>query len=262
MDFLALIMGSRKFLYPMVKRDLSVKYAGSVFGGIWNVIHPCVLILIFWIVFSLGFRVKPMNDAPFVVWLTAGMAAWFFFADAVGSSTTVIVANANIIKKTLFPSHILPLVKIVTALVQHLVFLSILIVLIVVNHVAFDIAWFQVLYYMFCSIVFVMALSWTASAFHVFVRDTEQIVNMILQVGFWATPVFWDLNMLPVSVQNILKLNPLFYIVQGYRDSFIYHVPFWKHPYQFVWFWTVALFMLGAGIFVFKRLKPQFADVL
>jgi lipopolysaccharide transport system permease protein/teichoic acid transport system permease protein len=246
----------------MAGRDIRTRYAGSLFGVVWNVIHPVVLITIFWVIFSLGFRVQPMNGVPFVVWLTAGMAAWFFFSESVAGSVPVVVANAGIIKKTVFQSQVLPVVKLLSSLVQHGVFLGILVVLMLANGVPVRVSWVQGAYYLLCSAVLALGISWTVSALNVFVRDTEQVTGVLLQVGFWATPVFWDIRIMPETVQGVLKFNPFFYIVQGYRDSFIYGVPFWEHPVMTVYFWGVAGCVFLTGILVFSRLKGQFADVL
>jgi lipopolysaccharide transport system permease protein/teichoic acid transport system permease protein len=85
---------------------------------------------------------------------------------------------------------------------------------------------------------------------------------VIIQIGFWATPIFWDIHIMPVKWQMVFKLNPMFYVVQGYRESFIYFRPFWEHPYQTVYFWTVATTTFVLGALIFQKLKPQFADVL
>ncbi len=122
--------------------------------------------------------------------------------------------------------------------------------------------YFQALYYLFCLWVFALGIAWSVASLNVFIRDIGQLVAVIIQVGFWATPIFWDINMMPDRVQFFLKFNPVFYIVQGYRDSFIYSVPFWHHPYQTIYFWVVTLSVLATGIWVFSKLKPQFADVL
>jgi len=83
-----------------------------------------------------------------------------------------------------------------------------------------------------------------------------------LKMLFWMTPIFWNIDMLPVRFRFFLKLNPLFYIVQGYRESFIYKVPFWTHPYYALYFWGLSLIIFILGVLVFKRLRPHFADVL
>jgi lipopolysaccharide transport system permease protein/teichoic acid transport system permease protein len=107
-----------------------------------------------------------------------------------------------------------------------------------------------------------LGLGWIVSSLNVFIRDVGQIVGVLLQIGFWATPIFWDIDIMPLKIQTIFKLNPVFYLVQGYRESFIYFSPFWRHPYQTLYFWIVAAFIFTGGAWLFKKLKPQFADVL
>ena len=246
----------------MAKREVTNQYIGSLLGFIWTFINPVVMIFVFWVVFSIGFRVQPSNNVPFVVWLTAGMAAWFVFADIINGSSKVIVSNAHLIKKTLFHSQILPVIKIISCLITHSVFLFILIVLILLQKMPFSLYYVQFLYYLLCMCVLALGLGWTVSALNPFIRDIGQIVVVVLQMGFWATPIFWDINMMPHKIQMIFKLNPMFYIVQGYRESFIYFFPFWRHPYQTLYFWALAVTIFGSGALIFKKLKPQFADVL
>ncbi len=260
--FLKLIFLQKHMILSMAKREVATQYVGSLLGFIWTFINPMVLIFVFWVVFSVGFKVKPTNNVPFVVWLTAGMAAWFVFAEIVNGSAGSVVSNAHLIKKTLFQSQILPVIKIASCLVTHSVFLLVLIGLIVFQKMPFSFYYLQFLYYLFGVCVLALGLGWVVSALNVFIRDVGQIVAVITQVGFWATPIFWDINIMPPKVQMIFKLNPMFYIVQGYRESFIYFYPFWRHPYQTLYFWVVAIIVLVVGALIFKKLKPQFADVL
>ena len=260
--FIRLIFLQKHLIISMAKREVATQYVGSLLGFIWTFINPMVMIFVFWVVFSVGFRVQPTNDVPFVVWLTAGMAAWFVFADIVNGSAGIIVSNAHLIKKTLFHAHILPVIKIIASLITHSVFLVVLIGLIVFQDMPFSFYYLQFLYYLFCMCIFALGLGWAVSALHPFIRDIGQIVGVVIQMGFWATPIFWDINMMPPKIQTIFKLNPMFYIVQGYRESFIYFSPFWKHPYQTLYFWVVAIAIFIIGALIFKKLKPQFADVL
>ncbi len=246
----------------MAARDVKAQYVGSSLGLLWTVIHPVVMITVFWFVFSIGFKAKPMNDVPFVVWLTAGLAPWYFFSEIVSGSTGLVVANAHLVKRTIFFPQILPIVKILAALVTHVVFLCVLLFLIMFQQQPFSFMFFQVFYYLGCLIVLALGISWAASALNVFLRDIGQLVTVALQVGFWVTPIFWDIQMMPDRAQWFLKLNPVYYIIQGYRDSFIGFIPFWQHPLYTAYFWTVASVVLLGGAMVFRRLKPQFADVL
>ena len=246
----------------MAAREVKAQYVGSSLGLLWTVIHPVVMITVFWFVFSIGFKARPMNDVPFVVWLTAGLAPWYFFSEIVSGSTGLVVANAHLVKRTIFYPQILPIVKILAALVTHVVFLFVLLFLVLFQQQPFSFMFFQAFYYLGCLIILALGISWATSALNVFLRDIGQLVTVALQVGFWVTPIFWDIQMMPDRVQWILKLNPVYYIIQGYRDSFISFVPFWQHPLYTAYFWGVACITLMAGAMIFKRLKPQFADVL
>jgi lipopolysaccharide transport system permease protein len=261
-NFIKLLYEKRSLIASMAAREVATQYVGSVMGFIWTFVQPMVLVMVLWVVFSLGFRVKPVNDVPFVVWLTAGMCGWFIFADILGGSANVIINNANLIKKTIFPSQILPVVKLTSSLIAHSIFIIVLLGLILFNRMSPSIYYFQFIYYLFCLSVLGLGLGWAVSALNVFIRDIGQIVNVVLQIGFWATPILWNIRMMPPKIQYIFKLNPMYYIIQGYRDSFIYGVPFWHHPLQTVYFWVMAGSLFLVGALIFQKLKPQFADVL
>ncbi|MCP3931688.1 MAG: ABC transporter permease [Bacteroidetes bacterium] len=260
--FFRLLLEQRQLIVSMAMREVKSKYIGSLLGFVWTFLRPLVMITVFWFVFSVGFRSRPMQDVPFVVWLTAGMAPWFVFSDIVLRSTSVILGNANLIKKTLFYPQILPVIKVVSASVTHFAFLLLLLGLIIFQGLDINLWFLQFCYYFFAMCILALGISWMSSALNVFIRDVEQIMGVIIQVGFWATPIFWDIKMMPERVQLYLKLNPMFYIVQGYRDSFISFVPFWDHPLLTVYFWGVVLFLFFSGALVFQKLRPQFADVL
>jgi len=252
----------RDLIITMAKREVANRYIGSLLGFFWTFIHPMVMVFVFWVIFSVGFKVKPTQNVPFVVWLTAGMAAWFLFADIVNGCTVAVLANAHLIKKTLFHSQTLPVTKLVSSLINHAVFLLVLIGLIIFHKMPVSFYYLQFFYYLLCMCVLSLGLGLAVSALNVFIRDVAQIVDVALQVGFWATPIFWDINMMPKKLHTVLKLNPMFYIVQGYRESFIYFSPFWRHPYQTLYFWIVTVVLFATGAMIFKKLKPQFADVL
>ena len=262
MDFFKSIADKWPLILTLAKREIRQQYVGSVLGIVWQIITPLVLITVFWVVFSVGFRVQPASGVPFAVWLTAGMAAWFVFAEIVSGSTQSITGNTHLVKKVVFPVQALPVVKIITALSNHFMFLVILFVLIMLN--ALPINWFflQGLYYFFCLIVLALGIGWIVSALNVFTRDTARLVGVLLQVGMWATPILWDIKILPEPYRSIFSANPVHYIVQGYRDSFLYGVPVTDRISETLVFWTTAMFLFVLGIFIFRRLQPQFADLV
>ncbi|XOF34982.1 MAG: ABC transporter permease [Candidatus Electrothrix sp. YB6] len=261
-SFLRLLYDRRRLITAMAAREVRTQYVGSSLGLLWTLIHPIVMISVFWFVFSVGFKARPLNDVPFVVWLTAGLAPWYIFSEIVSGSTHVIIAHSHLVKKTIFSPQILPVIKIASSLVTHAIFLLVLLALLVFQQMPFSLYYIQVLYYLFCMLVLALGIGWALSALHVFVRDTAQLVAVTLQVGFWVTPIFWDINMMSPRVQQLLKLNPVYYIIQGYRDSFITFQPFWTHPYHTVYYWFITLSVFAGGAYIFRKLKPQFPDVL
>jgi ABC-type polysaccharide/polyol phosphate export permease len=261
-EFLLLIVHRRSLIWEMAKRDVAQKYAGSWLGLFWTVIHPLALICIFWFVFGFGLRSQPVADVPYAVWLTAGLAAWFALFEIVAESTTMITANPHLIKKILFPSQVLPVVKIVSAFLNHMVFLALLLILLVAQGHPPGLGALQFLYYYFCLTMLAVGVSWLTSALNVFIRDVAQAVQLLLQIFFWATPIVWDPGLMPERVRFYLKLNPVYYIVAGYRESFVSFVPFWEHPHLAAYFWAVTLLVFVLGAAVFRKLKPHFADVI
>lgn len=260
--FTRLLVHHRYLIWAMAQREIKSQYVGSFLGFVWTFIKPLVMICVFWFVFSVGFKSKPMSDVPFVVWLAAGMAPWFCFADIITSSVGAVIGNAHLVKKTIFPSQILPVIKLLSGLITHAVFLTILVGLILTQGLSLSLSTLQFVYYLICFALLALGISWLVASLNVFVRDVGQIVGVILQVGFWGTPIFWDINMMSSEIQLWLKLNPFYYVVQGYRESFLHFVPFWHHGLYTMYFWVVTCGMLLLGAYVFRRLKPQFADVL
>ena len=262
LDFVLTLFRRRFLISEMALRDIASQHVASTLGFFWTLIHPAMTIVILWIVFDLGFRVVPTKGVPFVVWLTAGMAIWNTFLETVTGSTRMITANPYLVKKVVFPLSILPVVKLIASLVAHFVFLAILLVLMAFYRLPPSIYSIQAIYYFLAMTTLALGLSWITSSLNVFFRDTAQIVTLLLQFGFWMTPVFWDIDIMPVRLRPFFVLNPMYYVVQGYRDSFLYSVPFWHHGWMTCYYWLVAASVFVIGALMFRRLKPHFADVV
>lgn len=260
--FLTHLYYSRKLLFALAKNDFKSRYLGSYLGLIWAFIQPAILIAVMWFVFQVGFKSQPIQDVPFILWLMSGMVPWLFFADSLMNATNSILDNTYLVKKVVFRVSILPIIKILSAFVIHIFFLGVLFLMFLLYGYSPNIYWLQSLYYLFCLLIFVLGLSWITSSVVIFARDISQIISVILQFGFWCTPIFWTIEMVPERYRWLFKLNPIYYIIEGYRDSFIRHIGFWHHYLLSLQFWIVALITLIAGAAIFRRLRPHFADVI
>ena len=261
-NFIKDLVESRQVIWDLTKKDLKQRYLGSYLGVLWAFIQPTITVFIFWFVFQVGFKSMPVDNFPFVLWLVCGMFPWFFFTDAWSSATQSIMTNSFLVKKVVFRVSLLPIIQIMSALLVNSFFILVLFLMFALYGYPPSIYNLQIIYYWFALICLVFGLSLITSTLVIFLRDVGQLVGMLIQFGFWATPIFWSLKMIPEPYQVFFKINPMYYIIEGYRNSFIYHKWFFELGYLNLWFWFVTALLAVAGVVVFKKLRPHFADVL
>ncbi|MEA2019450.1 MAG: ABC transporter permease [Campylobacterota bacterium] len=261
--FIKHILENNKLLIVLIKNDFKKQYLGSYLGLLWAFIQPLVFIAVIWFVFEIGFRrnLSP-DDTPFFLWLICGMIPWFFFVNGLTSGTNAIISNAFLVKKVAFRVSILPLVQIGSAFIIHIVLVVVLVIAFILYGYFPSIYWIQLFYYMLCSMLLLLGLLWLTSALRVFIKDIGNFIAVIVQVGFWATPIFWSFEKVPEQYQYLVKLNPMFYIVEGFRDTFINHVWFWEKSFDTFYFIGIATTLCIVGAIVFRKLRPHFGDVL
>jgi lipopolysaccharide transport system permease protein/teichoic acid transport system permease protein len=262
--FAAEIVEKRGLISELAKRDYKSRYMGSVLGFVWTFAQPIMMMLIMWGVFTFGLKAGKMaGDIPFVVYFFVAQVMWNFFSDTWSSSTNVILEYSFLVKKINFRLSILPIVKMISAFINHFFLMIFVIIVLIANGYTPNLFWIQSLYYLFCMACFVLGLSWLSSSMNVFWKDIGYIINIILQFGFWMTPIFWNIKAIPESFWPLIKANPCYYLIEGYRNCFVYHKPFWADdPRLIIQFWIVTIIMLFLGMLVFRRLRPHFADVI
>jgi len=246
----------------MAMREIQSRYVETFGGLLWSIIRPLMTIAVFWFIFSAGFRVRPAGDVPFLVVFLCGLIPWMMFTEVLMTSTNVISTNVNLVTKTVFPTEILPLVCLVASLITHGIMLVIFAVVLLVSKMSLSFYNFQFLYYLFALSVFSLGLGWFLASVNVFCRDIAQGLGVVLNLWFWLTPIVWNIEMIPQKYRYIIKLNPFYYIVDGYRASFIYRLPIWHNYRLGICFWVVCLSMFAIGAFTFRKLKSEFAEAL
>lgn len=261
------IFGNRGLVKELAKNDFKKKFAGSYFGILWAFVNPIVTICVYWFVFTVGMRgvSNAVNGYPYVLWLIAGLVPWFHFSEILSSGTNVLLEYTYLVKKIVFNISILPVVKIVTAAIIHFFFVLLMVVIFLGMGYMPTVYLLQIPYYLVALWVLAAGMEFITSAIVVFFKDLSQVVTIFLQVLIWITPIMWqDTQMLsnhPV-IARVIQLNPMYYIVRGYRDAMIYHRWFWEDPAMTLYFWIVAVVLLILGSSIFNRLKPHFADVI
>lgn len=261
-SFIVDFFNNRELVLNLAKNDFKTKYASSYLGVLWGFINPLLTIATYWFVFQVGLRNGNVGETPFIIWFIAGIVPWFFFSDSLSTGTNAFSEYSYLVKKVVFKIELLPLVKVISAFFVQLFFIVFIFVIYAIYSRVPSLYNIQLIYYVICLLVLAVSLTFLTSAIVLFFKDLNQIIAVVLQMGFWFTPIGWPVSMLSDFWAMIFKLNPMFYIVQGYRDTFIDHILFFERPYQTFYFWTFCLILLTLGLKVFKKLKPHFSDVL
>ncbi len=254
---------NRHLIWKLAKNDFKKRYAGSYMGAVWAMVQPVVTVAMYYVVFEIIMPGASRTDeAPFVLFLTAGLVPWFFFNEAWNNGTNALREYDYLVKKVVFKISILPIIKVIAATFIHGFFVLVLLVVAAIYGYYPSVYTLQIFYYSACLFIFVLALSYMTCAIVVFFKDLSQIINIVLQIGIWATPVLWDINTVNAKWVMVLKLNPMVYIVNGYRSAIYGHEWFFWDFFSTMYFWIVTVVLFGLGALVFKRLKVHFADVL
>lgn len=253
---------NRKKIWKLSVNDFRNKFAGSSFGVIWAFIQPIVTVTIYWFIFDRGLRQRNSDEAPYLLWLIAGMCPWFFFSDAINSAVNSLIEYSYIVKKIVFKISILPLIKIISAAFVHVFFIALIIVIYLMYGYTPILSYLQIPYYVFATFAIVAAISYFTASIAVFFKDMTQIVSIILQYAMWSLPIMLDADSYPSFIAVTFRFNPMYYIIDGYRDCMIRNIWFWEKPGLTLYFWGVVLIIFIISATTFRRLKPHFADVL
>lgn len=255
---------SRHLIWKLARNDFKKRYAGSYLGAVWAMVQPVVTVAMYYVVFDviMGTGNAMVPDKPYVLFLTAGLVPWFYFNEALNNGTNALLEYNYLVKKVVFKISVLPIIKIIAATFIHVFFVLVMLVIAAIYGYYPTIYMIQLVYYSLCLFIFVLGLCYSTCAIMVFFKDIGQIISILLQIGMWATPILWDVNTLSPTVQMIVKINPLVYIVNGYRTAIFEKTWFWQDFYSTMYFWIVTVVVFGVGALVFKRLKVHFSDVL
>ncbi len=261
------IILNRNLIFRLAKNDFRNRFAGSFLGAVWAFVQPVVTVLMYYIVFDKIFQSRSEAVAgdlpiPYVLFLTAGLVPWFFFNEGLMNGMMSLIQYNYLVKKVVFNIDVLPVIKVLSAGFIHLFFMLVLIVVACIYRYFPGLMTLQLVYYCFCLFALILAISYFSAAVVVFFKDLQQIVAIALQIGMWATPVLWNIGKLPEVWQTILRINPMCYIIEGYRNSVCCTGWLWEHPWYTLYFWCFTAAFMFLGRKVFTKLKIHFADVL
>ncbi len=250
-------------ILSLAGNDFKSKYASSQLGVAWAFIKPIVQACVYIFVFSIIARAAPAgNSYPYAFWLLPGMIAWFFFSDGAMSGANALLEYSYLVKKVKFDIEILPVVKVVSSGIVHCFFVVFVMFLYLLWRLPLCWSMLQIPYYMICSFCICIACAKINCAVVPFFRDFTQLLEILLMVLMWACPVMWDISMLPPQIVMIFKLNPLYYLIDGYRQAYMNGGWFFEDIGMTLYFWAITLLLTYIGNKLFNKLQVHFADII
>ncbi|MCY7945877.1 teichoic acids export ABC transporter permease subunit TagG [Bacillus atrophaeus] len=275
MNALVKILKEQITSFPLILRlaayETKSKYQMNYLGVLWQFLNPLIQMLAYWFVFGLGIRkggamATGAGEVPFIVWMLAGLIPWFFISPTILDGSNSVFKRIKMVAKMNFPISSLPSVAIAANMVSYFIMTAIYVIVLLACGIYPGLHWLQYIYYFICMIAFLFAFSLFNSTISVLIRDYQFLLQAVTRLLFFLLPIFWDISdklgtnhpeLLP-----IVKLNPLFYIIDGFRNSFLDGQWFFHDIKYMLYFWLFTLLLLTVGSILHMKFRDKFVDFL
>ena len=247
----------RELLKSNVKKEIRGKYKGSFLGILWSFINPLLQVAVYAIVFPYIMRVKTDN---YLQYLIVGIIPWTFFTTVLNQGMITVRMNAGIIKKVYFPREIIPISVVLAETINFLISTIIILGFVIIGGIGIT---KYLLFYpiiLIAQYLVIISIAFVVSSICVYFRDLQHFIGIILQLLFYATPIVYSQDSIPGEYQWILKINPMTYIINAYRDIFYYQKAFEILPLIILLF--IGIVTSYVGYKIFYKLQKGFAEQL
>lgn len=249
----------RDLLYFLVARDIKVRYKQTVLGGLWAIIQPFFLMVVFTLFFGRLAKV-PSDGIPYPIFNFSAMVAWTYFANAVRGSGNSLIINTNLISKVYFPRLIIPLTPVLTGLLDFSIAFVVLIIMMFYFHIYPNI---MIIYLPLLVILMMLTANGVGmflAALNVKYRDIGSTIPFLVQLWMFASPVVYPASMLPEKYRLVYALNPMVGVIEGFRSALLGTIAFPKQSLLVSTLVSIILFI--TGMFYFKQTERYFADII
>lgn len=255
----------RKLIFRMSFFEIKGNHQVHYLGTLWQFIYPVIQILIYWLVFGIGLRGgQPIDGVPFILWLLMGLIPWFFISPGLLQGSNSVYQKVNLVSKMNFPVSILPTIKLVSNSFQFIILLTLLTIALIFSGYYPTLYLLQIFYYLLCLYVFLFSFSILSSTFSTLIRDYQMFLQSMMRMLLYLSPILWNPegDLVPDWLSNILKLNPFYYIINGFRDSFLGRAWFFEDMIYTAYFWILTFVILYAGAHLHLKFRKNFVDYL
>ncbi|MEH6955494.1 ABC transporter permease [Neobacillus drentensis] len=252
--------------------ELKSANTNNYLGRFWEILNPMIQLTIYWFVFGAGIRKGrevPMDNGmhvPFFIWMVTGMIVWFFVNPAISASSRSIYSRIQLISKMSFPMSVIPSFVIMANFYTHVMLIAVVTIFLQFTDYKLTVYFIQLPYFMLATLLFLLGLALITSTLSTIVRDVQQVVQSILKMLLYLTPFLWHVDHLMIKGIDytfLLKINPLYYIVEGYRAALLGTT--WyplEYPQYTLYFWIIIILLFMIGSVLHLKFRNRFVDYL
>lgn len=251
-------------IFKLAKADLIKTYRGAALGWMWAIIKPAVTILVYWFAFTIGLRAgKAVNGFPYFLWIIAGVVPWFYISEMITGGTECIRKYSYLVTKMKFPVATIPTFINISKFAIHAMLIAIVIIIFMAFGYMPDVYLLQLPVYMILAFLFLNFWGLLSSLLGVISKDYSNLVKSFITALFWLSGIMWNPETVHnATVKKLLNLNPVTFLVNGFRNCFINKVWFWEQPKRLIYFLIITIVLLVLAIATYKKLRKDIPDVL
>ncbi len=258
-QFLTPFLHYKYLLNQLILREIKARYKQSILGYAWIIINPLSQMIVYTFVFSVIFRFSTESSVPYPIFIMPGLLAWIHFQTSITTSSLVLVGNSDLLRKVYFPREVFIYSVLVAKSVDLLLASLILFILMIAYHISLSLNLFLVIPIFILQLIFTAGLSFIVSALNLFYRDIQFLINLILLLWMYLTPILYPIYLVPDKYLWIYKLNPMVGIIRGYRAA-VFNQPLDLIALSWSVVFSLAIFI--AGFLLFKKWEKIFADIV
>ena len=254
----------RHQIFKLAKSDLRKTYSGAALGWAWAIIKPTVTIFIYWFAFSFGLRSRAgIKGFPFFLWLIAGIISWFYISEMWSGGPNAMRKYKFLITKMKFPTSTIPTFVSLSHLVTHCILVLIVMAIYIFAGYGVSIYYLQIPFYMLMMFLFMTGWCLLSSVLGAMSKDFGNLVKSFTMALFWLSGIMFDVGSIKSGIfHKVLMINPVTFIVEGYRKSFVHHTWFFEEPKILAVFLIELVIVWFLAVLIYKRMKKDMPDVL
>ncbi|MFN8487841.1 MAG: ABC transporter permease [Caldilineaceae bacterium] len=253
------LIRSKELIWTWTERIVQARYQQSILGGLWMIVQPVATVAIFTVIFTFFVPVNT-GKIPYVVFSYTALIPWLLFANGLTDMANAVVDNMSLVTKIYFPREVLPFAVLLSRVLDFFIASVLLIVLILYFKVPiYPVGWLYLPIILAIQMAQIVGFGLALAAANVFYRDVKPLLTLGLQLWFYASPIIYPVSMVPERFRPFYFLNPMAGVLEAYRAVLLYKTL----PGAYLWTsGLVALVIVVAGYWFFKRVEFQFADII